>query len=206
MTEPLATVYNCAAKASTRPTASASTTRRCPRSSSAASASSSLDRRERQRRQRRWQLGLLRPRRRRRRRPPRRRRRRRRRWPKTCWRGRPALHRLDGGEYDFHGLGVHDDGELVGPDGRTGHVQTYHCPVICGDDIGSTDWFPCGACRRWRCRHGARRPHDPRRGRYGVRRRRAAGDAARVGEYRESVPGILKGARLIDNDPDYKTR
>ena len=25
------------------------------------------------------------------------------------------------------------------------------------------------------------------------------------GEYREFVPGVLKGARLIDNDPDYKT-
>ena len=125
----------------------------------------------------------------------------------TClaW-GDPHYIGFDGGEYDFHGLGVHTMASWQGPDGRTGHVQTYHCPVICGDDIGSTDWFPCGASSAVAMLATAPDGHTIL----------VAGDMVYVdgeqlatplasGEYREFVPGILKGARLIDNDPDYKT-
>ena len=127
--------------------------------------------------------------------------------PKTCWAwGDPHYIGFDGGEYDFHGLGVHTMASWQGPDGRTGHVQTYHCPVICGDDIGSTDWFPCGASSAVAMLATAPDGHTIL----------VAGDMVYVdgeqlatplasGEYREFVPGILKGARLIDNDPDFKT-
>ena len=30
-------------------------------------------------------------------------------------------------------------------DGSAQSVHTYHCPVVCGADVGSPDWFPCGA-------------------------------------------------------------
>ena len=99
-------------------------------------------------------------------------------------------------------------------DGSAQSVHTYHGPVVCGADVGSPDWFPCGASSAVAMVLTAPEGHTilvhgetiyvdgniiPATSATGV-----PGELE-SGEYREFVPGILKATRQPDNDPDYKT-
>ena len=136
--------------------------------------------------------------------------------PSTCWVwGDPHYIGFNGSEYDFHGLGVHKmAGWTSTVDGSAQSVHTYHCPVVCGADVGSPDWFPCGASSAVAMVLTAPEGHTilvhgetiyvdgniiPATSATGV-----PGELE-SGEYREFVPGILKATRQPDNDPDYKT-